>query len=122
MDKPEKFEMVGDIAITRPIAQLSWEQAVQLVASAIASARQQNIQKLMIVTLGLTGFESPSLAARYFFIQELAKAGSWGVRVAIVAKPQMIDSQKFGITVAANAGILADIFKTEEEALAWLRK
>jgi hypothetical protein len=32
----------------------------------------------------------------------------------------MIDARKFGATVAANAGLILDVFTTEEQALAWL--
>jgi hypothetical protein len=29
--------------------------------------------------------------------------------------------QKFGVTVAANSGLIGDIFTTEEAAITWLR-
>jgi hypothetical protein len=39
----------------------------------------------------------------------------------MVAPPQMIDSRKFGVTVAANNNQTADVFTSATEALAWLR-
>ena len=47
------------------------------------------------------------------------------VVVGLAAQPIMaelqIDPEKFGITVALNAGLRADVYPTEPEALAWLQ-
>jgi hypothetical protein len=32
----------------------------------------------------------------------------------------MIDPAKFGVTVAANRGLVSNVFTTEAEAVAWL--
>ena len=69
----------------------------------------------------MTGFRPPLIADRYFFIREWAEASGHIVRTALVARPEMIDRQKFGVTVAANNGFIADIFASEDEALAWLQ-
>jgi hypothetical protein len=42
------------------------------------------------------------------------------VQLSLVVRPEMIDPEKFGITVARNAGMNADVFPAEPEALAWL--
>ena len=34
--------------------------------------------------------------------------------------PEFIDPQKFGVTVALNRRLIADVFELEEPALAWL--
>jgi preprotein translocase subunit YajC len=39
----------------------------------------------------------------------------------MVARAEMIDPKKFGVTVAANSGLVGDVFESEEKALAWLR-
>ena len=122
MDKPYKFEMVDDIAISRLAAQVSWEQATQLLQSVVVSAHQQNIRKLMLVTLGLTGFEPPSIPARYLFMEKLVKIIGWDIRVAFVSRSEMIDARNFGAAAALNDGVITDIFKTEKEALVWLQK
>jgi hypothetical protein len=51
-----------------------------------------------------------------------AAAAQGLVKVAVVTKPEMIDAQKFGVTVAANHGLALDVFTSEEEALAWLQR
>ena len=66
-------------------------------------------------------FDSPDIATRYFFIHEWARAAGGCVFVVLVARPEMIDPQKFGVTVAANAGLTSEVFDSEEEARAWLQ-
>lgn len=121
MSKPEHFEILKEHAVFRPRGKVSLEQAVKLVVEGIAYARSRNILKLLADITNLTGFESPSVATRYFIIHEWARAAK-GVRVAIVARPEIIDPEKFGTTVANNIGFKADIFTTEEDALIWLEQ
>ena len=121
MHEPEHFEIVDDIGIFRPAGHVSLNQMVQLVTSAITFARDQNIRRLLVVTSALFGFEAPSAIARFEFIQEWAYASGGVVRVALVARPEMIDPQKFGVIVAANRGLVANIFVSEPEAITWLQ-
>ena len=121
MSKPEHFEIADDHAVFRPTGQVSLQQAVQLVTSAITFAREQRVRKLMAVTTGLSGFKPPDLATRYIFIRAWARAAGGDVCIAVVARPEMIDPQRFGVTVAANSGLVGDVFESEEEALVWLR-
>jgi hypothetical protein len=121
MSKPEQYQIFEGHAEFRPAGHMPLSQAVQLVTMAITFTREQNITKLLIDTTGLTGFESPSVAARYFFMKEWAYAAGGLVCIAMVAQPEMIDPQKFGVTVGANLGLQSNVFASEEEALAWLR-
>jgi hypothetical protein len=120
MSEPEDIELAGDLAFFRPIGQVSVEQAMQLVTSAIVFAKEQRIHKLLVDISGL-GFPSPDLAARYFCSREWARAASKELRLALVARPAVIDPERFGVTVARNSGLVADVFLSEEEALAWLK-
>ena len=120
MSKPEHFEILKERAIFRPTGQVSIEQAMELVTGAIAFARSLHIRKLFVDISNVTGFESPDVVSRYFYIHEWARAAGGLVRVALVARPEMIDPQKFGITVAANIGFIAEVFTSEEDALKWL--
>lgn len=78
------------------------------------------MRNLLVVTSDLTGFEPPSIFDRYDFVRKWARVAGGAVRVAMVARPEMIDPRKFGVTVAANHGLIADVFESEDEALAWL--
>ena len=40
--------------------------------------------------------------------------------VALVARSELIDPQKFGATVARNRGFHADVFVSEDLAVTWL--
>ena len=121
MNQPKHFKIFESHAVFHPIGDVSLEQAVQLVLSAITFAREQQIRKLLTDLTNLTGFESPSIATRYFFIQEWARAAQGRVYISMVAKPEMIDPEKFGVTVAENVGLRCDVFASQEEALAWLQ-
>jgi hypothetical protein len=38
----------------------------------------------------------------------------------LVVNQEMIDPDRFGVTVAMNRGLNGNVFSTEEEAIAWL--
>ncbi len=120
MSELEHFEILDGYAVFWPTGEISLEGAVDLVTRAITLARERKIRKLLINISNLTGFESPSIARRYFFVHDWARAAGGHVRVAFVARPEMIDPRKFGVTVAANFGLVGNVFTTEEEALIWL--
>jgi hypothetical protein len=122
MNKADNFQVQAGLAVFRPSGEVTLGRGIEMVTSAINEARQLGIRKMLVVTTGLTGFASPSLGTRYFFVHEWAKAAQGKVSVALVARPEMIDPQKFGVTVANSAGLTTDVFTTEGEAMAWLRR
>jgi hypothetical protein len=122
MTNPENFQVQAGIAVFRPSGETTLGQGIEMVTGAINEARQLGIRKLLVVTTGLTGFASPSLGTRYFFIHEWAKTAQGRVSVALVARAEMIDPQKFGVAVANSAGLTTDVFTSEADALAWLRR
>lgn len=87
MNQPEHFQIEEGHAVFRPTGELSLEQGVQLVTSAIVIvfAREQHIRKLLVDTTVVTGFDPPSLAARYFFAQDWACAAQG--RFALQSSP-----------------------------------
>jgi len=115
ISKLQNFEIVGDRAEYRPTGDVSLPEMVQLVGSALVFAREQQIEKLLVVTSGLTGFKPPLTVDRYYFIQEWAEVSGHIVSTAVVARPEMINFRKFGVTVAFNNGFIADIFASEDE-------
>jgi len=119
MSVRENFEILGDYVVFRPTGKVTLERAVEMVTDAIVFAREHCIRKLLVNTSNLTGYEPPSLTARYFFVHDWARTAR-DVRIALVTRPERIDPQKFGITVAANRGFIAEVFTSEEDALKWL--
>jgi hypothetical protein len=122
MNTPRHFEIMEGYSVFRPTGKVTLEQAAQGGVSALTYAREQHIQKLLVVTTGLYGFEPPSLADRYFYTLELANAAQGQVCVAAVIRPEMKDPQNFGTIVAQNAGLRLKAFESEDEALAWLKR
>ncbi len=126
MSKPTSvtgsIEVDDDCAYYRPVGKVTLEQGAELVDQAIAFARDRGIPKLLVNCTKLTGFPSPSLPERYFMVRGWATTAQSLVQVAMVARREMIDPEKFGITVARNAGLKAEIYPTETEALAWLQR
>jgi hypothetical protein len=114
------FEQVGSRGFYRPIAQVSFEQAVDMVAEAIAGARDAGLADLLVNTTGLTGFTPPSVFARYSMSAKWAQNSGSTLRVALVARAELIDPQKIGVLMMQNRGGTGDVFTNESEALTWL--
>jgi len=114
------FKQVGTRGFYRPIAQVSFEQAVDMVAEAIANARDSGLADMLANTTGLTGFTPPSVIARYSMSTKWAQTSGSTLRVALVARPELIDPQKIGVLMMQNRGGSGDVFSNEAEALAWL--
>ena len=119
-DNLEHFESVGDRAFFRPVGKMTLREAIQLVTRAITFAGERRIRRLLVNASGLTGFPSPTLPERYFLAREWAAAAPPGLRLALVVCAEMIDPEKFGILVARNAGLDAEVFSDDSDALSWL--
>ncbi len=117
MSEPEDFKILEGYAVFRPNVQVSVEIGAKSVTTAIAFARERKIRKLLVGASGWAGSKPPGLATRYLYLNDWARAAGGSVRVAFVTRPEFIDPKKFGHLVAANAGFIAEVFTTEEEAL-----
>jgi len=120
MSAPEFFETLGSRGFYRPIAIGTFEQAIERVATAMRWARERNLADLLVNTDGLTGFPAPSTFARYALAVKWAESAGGALRVAMVARPEIIDPQKIGVLMAQNRGVNGDVFTNETDALAWL--
>jgi hypothetical protein len=120
MHPPDHFEIAGDYAHFRPVGQVTFQEAIALMRDAITHARECGVKKLLAVSTGLTGYPPPSTLERFQLGKECAVAAQGVVAVALVAPAEMIDPQRFGVTVARNRNMLVDVFTTETDALAWL--
>jgi hypothetical protein len=114
------FETAGSRGFYRPIAQVTFEQATEMVAAAIIMARELGLADLLANTTGLTGFTPPSVFARYGMSTKWAQTSGAALRVALVARPELIDPQRIGVLMMQNRGGQGDVFTNETDALAWL--
>ena len=125
MKEPSKvsgsIEVVGDCAYYRPAGQLTLDEAIELIDQTIAYVRDQRIPKLLFNANELVGFHPPSLPTRYFAARRFAATGQSQVQLAMVIRAEMIDREKFGVIVARNSGLNADVFSEEKEAKDWLQ-
>ena len=120
MEELDGFVMEEGRGLYRLVGSVSFDEVVALVRAAIAAARSNQVTDLLVDTTALTGFPSPDTFQRFLAVVEWAEEARWSVRMAMVARPEMIDPRKFGVTVAANRGLVSNIFATEGEARAWL--
>ena len=74
----------------------------------------------MVNITGLTQFSMPTLLDRYLMVEEWAREAGGSVAVAMVAMPEHIHPEKFGVKAAADRGLRGDVFTSERDALVWL--
>jgi hypothetical protein len=120
MTAPDPFEQIGTRGFYRPVAVVTFEQAIEMVAHAMRHARDRGLADLLVNTHGLTGFPVPGTFARYSLAVKWADSAGGALRVALVARPEIIDPQKIGVLMAQNRGMNGDVFTNETDALAWL--
>lgn len=120
MRAPDHFETIGTRGFYRPVATVTFEQALELVANAMVYARERGLIDLLADTTGLTGYPSPSTFARYSLAVRWAETAGGALRVAMVVRAENMDPQKIGVLMAQNRGVNGDVFLDEASALEWL--
>jgi len=116
----EHLEVVEGICQSRPRGECSLVEAVDLINRAIAYCRDQHITKLLVSGAGLVGLPVPSLVDRFLMVEEWAQKAKGMVVVVLVVQPEYIHPEKFGVKVAADFGLMADVYSSETDALEWL--
>ena len=104
----------------RPQQHVSWSEGTELLDKAVAFCREQGVHALLIDTRGLSGFKSPDTVDRYFFARQLAWGSAGEIKIALIAAPELIDPERFGVAVARIRGLAVEVFTSEAEALGWL--
>ena len=107
-------------AATRPVQLAAPRGASVAARAAITAACASRAADLLVDTTTLTGFPAPDTLQRFLAAVGWAEEAGGRLRLAMVARAEMIDPCKFGVTVAANRGLVSNIFTTEAEARAWL--
>jgi len=116
----QRLEVIDGVCQSRPRGECSLIEAVELINVAIAYCRERNIAKLLVNGTDLVGVPIPTLVDRFLMVEEWAQKAEGMVVVALVARAEYIHPQKFGIKVAADFGLTADVYTSEIHALAWL--
>jgi hypothetical protein len=121
MSSPEHFKITASHGEYRPVGEVSFPEAIALMCAALTYARESHVGKLLVDTRGLGGFGPPSTLERFQLGRDCAEAAKGAVIAAVVAKEEMIDPQRFGVTVARNRAMQVEVFTDEAEARAWLQ-
>jgi hypothetical protein len=120
MRLPEHLEVVEGICQFQPRGECSLVEAVDLIRSAISYCRSRRIAKLLVDGTGLIGVPVPSLVDRFLMVEDWAQAAQSLVVVGLVVEAKYIHPEKFGMKVAADFGLICDVYDSEPEALKWL--
>lgn len=121
MDKPEFFEQVDKRAYYRPVGEVTFDQAIAMVATAMIYARENGMAELLANVRGLRApYSAVTLFDRYSMAVRWADAAGTELRVVLVTRPEMMDPEKIGLLMAQNRGVTGEVFTDESEALAWL--
>lgn len=119
MNPQIEFENCDGYACFRPSGEVTFNEAVGIVSQAISQAADKGIKRLLVDTTGLRGFPHPTTSERYFMAEKWATQAR-GLRLSVVARPELIDPARFGVMVARNRGLFTNVFPSEPEAIAWL--
>lgn len=116
----DQIQNLGTHSVLRVSGSVPLEVAMKMAISAIAWCRENNVQKLLVNGLEMHELPVPTVSQRYWFVADSASAAKAAVKVAMVLRPELIDPQRFGMTVAANRNLNANVFTDEAQATAWL--
>lgn len=121
MEKPEFFEQVDKRGYYRPVGEVTFDHGVGMVARAMVYARENGMTELLANVRGLRSpYSTLTVFDRYSMAVRWAEAAGTALRVALVARDEMMDPDKIGLLMAQNRGVNGDVFTDEIEALAWL--
>jgi hypothetical protein len=116
----QQVEAHTGYAVFAPAGRASLGQMVDQVHDIIRYALEQQMGRLLIDLTHLTGFENPSLPDRYWIVRKWASTAGSRVDLALVLEARYIDPDRFGVKVAVNFGMRADVFTSRSDALTWL--
>ncbi len=117
-----RLEFVDDVPVARLAeAHTVFEHAVDQIAGVIRRAVAEGRPHLLLDVGGIA-FDAPTLVNRLRMVRRWADAADGRLRIAMVARPEFIDSERFGVVAAGNCGLAGQVFEREEDAFAWLRE
>jgi hypothetical protein len=122
MKELQDFEVMDGYCCFRVKGHGSLGEAASKIINVLTFCKNNGMRKLLIDTTPWTGHNSPDTLERYTFATAFAEAARYAVKVAMVVRPEMMDPEKFEVTVATNRGLTGNVFDSEQDALAWLLK
>jgi hypothetical protein len=120
MKSPKHFEVMEGYCCYRLSGHGRLAEAASKVIEVITFSREQGVRNLLIDTTRWTGHKGPDTLERYNVAKAFAEAARSTVKLAMVVRPEMMDPEKFEVTVAKNQRLVGNVFDSEKEALTWL--
>lgn len=117
---PEYLSVQERYAIYRPVAEVTFAIGSEMVANIVRFCVDAGITNLLLDVIGLTGFPPPTLAERYYAIEQLATIAEGKVRIAEVDREEQLDPSETNVIIASNRGLQFNVFTDETEAIEWL--
>ena len=118
--EPIRLEPGKGYSFFRPVGEVYFSECANLVSKAIQLACSQGVDKLLIDISGLTGFDAPTTAPRYFLAELLATEANQPIKFALVCRPELIRENHYGTMIGRNRGLFCEVFPSEPEAIKWL--
>ncbi len=115
------FKPDQPIAVYRLVGEMPLEAGMRRVGEMIAIVAGLRITRMLMDITGSSGYDIPTLATRAALMRHWAAAAGGIVRPAFVCAPEFIDPERFGLILAAQLGMVANVFDDESDALEWLR-
>jgi hypothetical protein len=120
MRKLEHFELKKGYAVFCPIGEVSFDEMADMISRAVIVCRKEKIEKLLLDSTRLSGFQLPGISERFNLAERIARDAASLVKIAHVASPEWVRSGKFGVMVSKNRGLDAEVFHSASTALEWL--
>ena len=95
-------------------------EAVEHIGRAIIWSREKGVDKLLFDCRRFAGVSIPTLIDRFLMVEDWAEAAKGMIRMVLVVRAEYIQAHKFGVKVAVDFGLMANVFSSEIDALAWL--
>jgi hypothetical protein len=113
------IEVQGGLLLVTARGNLAFDAALRLLKQVFDTAKEKEVNKILVNCLGLNG--NLSTSERYNLGAELTtylRQGGIEPRLAFVGKPPTIDG--FGVRVGQNRGVITEVFSSQQEAVNWL--
>ena len=122
LDNLPLLEMVDGVPVVRLMAtQRLLDHAID-AATVVIRRKVEQGQPHLLLDAKDASFDAPSLVDRLRMVRQWAEAAGGRVRIAVVAPPEFIDPERFGVVAAGKFGLAGQVFEGEAEAIAWLHE
>lgn len=121
MGAPEDFSLEDGYGCFQPAGEFTLDEITRRIDRVIAYCRHNKIPALIANITQVTGFPPPTLTERFHFISHWAFTAAGKVAVCVIAPPEMVLADKFGVVIAGNRGMKGDVFTDHDEAVTWIK-